>query len=81
MGQINKVLVVVGAQRRAEKKYLLGAEWPMSLCTGRPGPACCRPNRRIPHLRVISLLSKTRLVLASPRALADITKDVERSAT
>ena len=27
MGRINKVLVVVGAQRRAEQKYLLGAEW------------------------------------------------------
>ena len=26
MGQINKVSVVVGAQRRAEKKYLLSAE-------------------------------------------------------
>lgn len=26
MGRINKVLLVVGAQRRAEKKYLQGAE-------------------------------------------------------
>jgi len=34
MGRINKVLIVVEAQRRAEQKYLLGAEYPKSVCTG-----------------------------------------------
>jgi len=39
MGRINKVLVVVGAPRRAEKKYLLGADlrrevdWPIMIAT------------------------------------------------